>query len=62
MVRNCVENFELKILNEFKLNKPKMVRFLKIKFLIILKLNFNGGQFYKKYKILVITKNCKFCT
>ena len=21
MVRNCVENFELKILNEFKLNK-----------------------------------------
>ena len=25
-----------------------MVRFLKIKFLIILKLNFNGGQFYEK--------------
>ena len=25
-----------------------MVRFLKIKFLIILKLNFNGGQFQKK--------------
>ena len=36
-----------------------MVGFLKIKFLIILKLNFNEGQFYKKYKILVITKNCK---
>ena len=25
-----------------------MARFLKFKFLIILKLNFNGGQFYKK--------------
>ena len=25
-----------------------MVRFKKIKFLSILKLNFNGGQFYKK--------------
>ena len=25
-----------------------MVQFLKIKFLIILKLNFDGGQFYKK--------------
>ena len=47
MVRNCVENFELKILSEFKLNKPKMAQFLKFKFLIILKLNFNGGQFYK---------------
>ena len=34
----------------------------KIKFQTILKLNFNGGQFYKKYKILVITKNCKFST
>ena len=30
------------------ITKPKMVRFLKIKFLIIIKLNFNGGQFYKK--------------
>ena len=38
-----------------------MVRFLKIKFLITLKINLNGGQFYKKkYEILVITKNCKF--
>ena len=26
-----------------------MVRFLKFKFQTILKLNFNGGQFYKKY-------------
>ena len=26
----------------------KIVRFLKIKFLIILKLKYNGGQFYKK--------------
>ena len=47
-------------LSNFSINKPKMVRFLKIKFLILLKLTFNGGQFYKKYKILVITKNCKF--
>ena len=31
----------------FSINKPKMARFLKFKFLIILKLNFNGGQFYK---------------
>ena len=60
MVKNCVENFELKILSEFKLNKPKMVRFLKIKFLIILRLNFNRGQFYKKYEILVNTTNCNF--
>ena len=37
-----------------------MARFLKFKFQTILKLNFNGGQFCKKYKILVITKNCKF--
>ena len=37
-----------------------MIQFLKIKCLIILKINFNGGQFYKKFKILVITKNCKF--
>ena len=27
MVRNCVENFELKILSEFKLNKTGMDRF-----------------------------------
>ena len=33
-----------------------MAQFLKIKFLTILKLNFNEGQFIKKYK------NCKFCT
>ena len=29
-------------------NKPKIVRFLKFKFLFTIKLNFNGGQFYKK--------------
>ena len=40
--------FALKILSEIKLNKPKMARFLKFKFLIILKLNFNVGHFYKK--------------
>ena len=34
----------------------------KFKFLITLKLNFNEGQFYKKHKILVISKNCKICS
>ena len=55
-----VENFESKILSDFKLNKLvwdyvnfsinklKIVWFKKIKFLTTLKLNFNGGQFYKK--------------
>ena len=33
-----------------------MVRSLKNKFLIILKLNFNEGQIYKKYQILNISK------
>ena len=33
---------------KFFKNKAKMARFLKFKFLTILKLNFNGGQFYKK--------------
>ena len=33
-------------------NKPKMVRFFKIKFLIALKLKLNGGQFYKKNWLL----------
>ena len=32
----------------YQINKPKMVRFFKFKFLIIIKLNFNGDQFYKK--------------
>ena len=43
-----VENFESKILSDFKLNKPKIARFLKFKFLFIFKLNFNGSLFYKK--------------
>ena len=34
-------------LNTNNQNKPKMAQFLKFKFLIALKLNFNGGQFYK---------------
>ena len=46
----------------YQINKPKIVQFLKFKFLTKLKINFNGGQFYKKYKILVITKYCKFST
>ena len=32
----------------YQINKSKIVRFLKIKFLTVIKLNFNGGQFYKK--------------
>ena len=32
----------------YQINKPKIVRFLKFKFLITIKLNFNGGQFYQK--------------
>ena len=32
----------------YQINKPKIVWFLKFKFLTIIKLNFNGGQFYKK--------------
>ena len=39
-----------------------MVQFLKFKFLIALKWNFNGGQFYEyvcKYQNLVISKSEK---
>ena len=32
----------------YQINKTKIGRFLKFKFLIIIKLNFNRGQFYKK--------------
>ena len=39
-----------------------MVRFLKFKFLTILKLNLMGVNFIKKYKILVISKNCEICS
>ena len=42
------KNKLVRVLVNFSINKPKMVQFLKIKFQIILKLNFNGGQFYKK--------------
>ena len=46
----------------YQINKPKNVSFFKFKFLIIMKLNFNGDQFYyKKNEILIISKNCKFC-
>ena len=44
----------------YRINK-KIVQFLKFKLLFIIILNFNGGQFYKKYYILIISKNCKFC-
>ena len=40
----CIKNFEWKNFNQ----KFSVILNLKIKFLIILKLNFNGGQFYKK--------------
>ena len=43
------------------MNKPKIVRFLKFKFLFIIKLNFNGGQFNKKILNSDYFKNCKFC-
>ena len=39
-----------------QINKTKMVRSLKIKFLIISKLNFNEGQINKKYQFLIISK------
>ena len=32
----------------YQINKPKNVQFLKFKFQTIIKLNCNGGQFYKK--------------
>ena len=49
-------------LSKFSINKPKMAWFLKFKCLILLKINLNGGQFYKKFKILVFTQKCKFCS
>ena len=44
----------------YQINKPKIVWFLKFKFLSLIKLNFNGVNFIKKYYILIISKNCKF--
>ena len=51
----------------YQIKKPKIVRFFKFKFLItIIKLNLNGGQFYKKilnfdyFKKLYILYNIKF--
>ena len=40
----------------YQINKPKMVRFLKFKFLIIIKLNFNGDRFYEKILNFVSNK------
>ena len=42
------EKAGLRIAYSNQLKKPIMARFLKFKFLFIYKLNFNGGQFYKK--------------
>ena len=47
-VKDCLQQSKRAPLGGANINKPKMVRFLKIKFLIILKLNFKGGQFNKK--------------
>ena len=49
----------------YQINKPKNVKFLKFKFLTIIKLNSNGGQFYKKknfdyFKKMEILHNIKF--
>ena len=50
----------------YQINKPKIVQFLKFKFLIIIKFNFNGGQFYKRilnfdyFKKLLILHKIKF--
>ena len=41
------------------MNKPKMAQFSKFKMLFALKLNFNGVNFKKIYKNLVISKNWK---
>ena len=43
----------------FDPKNPKLVRFKTIKFLIALKLNFNGGYFIKKYQILILSKSGK---
>ena len=47
--------------SEISNNKTKMVQSLKIKFLIITKLNFNEGQIYKKISNFDYFKNWKFC-
>ena len=45
---------------DYSNKKPKMACFLLLKFLITLKLDFNGGvNFIKKYYILVISKSRK---
>ena len=42
------------------INKSKIAWFARFKFLITLKLNFNGGvNFIEKYKILVVSKSLK---
>ena len=45
----------------YQINKPKMVWFLKFKFLNVIKLNFNGVQNYKKILNFDYSRNCKFC-
>ena len=45
----------------YKINKPKIVQFLKFKFLFKIKLNFNGGQFKKsRVKDSLQQSNMKF--
>ena len=42
-----------------QINKSKIVPFLKLKFLLIIKLDFNGGQFYKKILNFAYLKSLK---
>ena len=41
------------------INRPKMAWFFTFNFLIALKLNVNGGHFYKKISKMVISKSGK---
>ena len=56
---NYYKKLEWHILNTNNQNKPKMAQFLKLMFLIALKLNFNGGQFFTKLSIFGYLKKWK---
>ena len=50
MITHIIKNNKYKLVEalvKFLINKPKMAQFLKFKFLITSKLNFNVGQFFK---------------
>ena len=47
----------------YRTNKPKIVCFLKFKFPLIIKLNFNGGvNFIKNIKFWLFQKSCELCS